>query len=84
MLKDFFHKLYDFLKRVLSSRIFALALVFTGMFLILAVKLFDLQIVNGESYLEDYVQMIEKTVTPAAISMTATGIFWPTMSWLTQ
>ena len=63
MLKDFFHKLYDFLKRVLSSRIFALALVFTGMFLILAVKLFDLQIVNGESYLEDYVQMIEKTVT---------------------
>ena len=49
MLKDFFHKLYDFLKRVLSSRIFALALVFTGMFLILAVKLFDLQIVNGES-----------------------------------
>ena len=82
MLKDFFHKLYDFLKRVLSSRIFALALVFTGMFLILAVKLFDLQIVNGESYLEDYVQMIEKTVT--TISMTATGIFWPTMSWLTQ
>ena len=63
MLKDFFHKLYDFLKRVLSSRIFALALVFTGMFLVLAAKLFDLQIVNGESYLEDYVQMIEKTVT---------------------
>ena len=39
MLKDFFHKLYDFLKRVLSSRIFALALVFTGMFLILAVAI---------------------------------------------
>ena len=63
MLKDFFHKLCDFLKRVLSSRIFALALVFTGMFLVLAAKLFDLQIINGESYLEDYVQMIEKTVT---------------------
>ena len=29
----------------------------------LAAKLFDLQIINGESYLEDYVQMIEKTVT---------------------
>ena len=53
MLKDFFHKLCDFLKRVLSSRIFALALVFTGMFLVLAAKLFDLQIINGESYLED-------------------------------
>ena len=63
MLKDFFHKLCDFLKRVLSSRIFALALVFTGMVLVLAAKLFDLQIINGESYLEDYVQMIEKTVT---------------------
>lgn len=45
---------------MLSSRIFALALVFTGMFLVLAAKLFDLQIINGESYLEDYVQMIRK------------------------
>lgn len=63
MLNDYFHKIYDFFKRVLSSRIFALALVFTGMFLVLAAKLFELQIVNGEAYLEDYVQMIEKTVT---------------------
>lgn len=38
-------------------------LCLAGMFLVLAANLFDLQIINGESYLEDYVQMIEKTVT---------------------
>ena len=87
MLNDYFHKIYDFFKRVLSSRIFALALVFTGMFLVLAAKLFELQIVNGEAYLEDYVQMIEKTVTTPGTRgniMTETEIFWLTMSWLTQ
>lgn len=62
MLNDLLEILQELLKKILGSRIFALALVFTGMFVILIVRLFHLQIVDGEEYLNDYVQMTEKTV----------------------
>ena len=41
---------------------FALALIFTAMYGVLVQKLFDLQIVNGEQYLTQYVSKIKKTV----------------------
>ena len=63
MLRDLLEILQELIKKLLSSRIFALAVIFTGMFAILISKLFDLQIVSGEKYLNDYVQMTEKTVT---------------------
>lgn len=63
MLKDLLEILQEFLKKILGSRIFALAAVFTVMFAVLIVKLFHLQIIEGEEYLEEYVQMTEKTVT---------------------
>lgn len=62
MLKDLLEILRETAKKILGSRIFALALVFTGMFAILIFKLFDLQIVNGEKYLDEYVQLTAKTV----------------------
>lgn len=62
MLNDLLEILKELLKKVFASRIFALALVFTGMFVVLLVRLFNLQIVNGEQYLNEYVQMTEKTV----------------------
>ncbi|MCD8370560.1 MAG: penicillin-binding protein [Clostridiales bacterium] len=63
MLRDLLEVLRELLKKILFSRLFALAIVFTGMFVILVFKLFDLQIVKGEEYLDQYVQLTEKTVT---------------------
>lgn len=62
MFRDILEILQEFFKRVLSSRIFALAVIFTGMFAMLVVKLFNLQIVNGEEYLTEYVSKTLKTV----------------------
>jgi penicillin-binding protein 2 len=65
MLKDMLEVIQEAVRRVLSSRLFALSVVFIGMFLILIVKLFHLQIIDGEKYQNEYVQMTEKTVTTA-------------------
>ena len=63
MWRDLLEILQDIIKKILSSRIFALAIAFTCMFIILITKLFQLQIIDGESYLNEYTQMTEKTVT---------------------
>lgn len=63
MLNDLLEIIQELFRRILGSRVFALVLVFTVMFLTLVVKLFHLQIVDGEEYLNEYVQMTEKTVT---------------------
>lgn len=62
MLKDFFEVIRETAKKILTSRVFALAVVFTVMFVTLIVKLFDLQIVRGQEFLDDYVQLTERTV----------------------
>lgn len=63
MFKDLLEILQELTGKVLGSRIFTLVVIFTGMFVMLICKLFELQIVNGDKYLNDYVQMTEKTVT---------------------
>ena len=63
MWRDLLEILQDIIKKILSSRIFALAIAFTCMFIILITKLFQLQIIDGESYLNEYTQMTERTVT---------------------
>lgn len=55
--------LRDAFFKLLESRLLILAIAFAGMFAVLAVKLFKLQVVEGEHYLNEYVQMTEKTVT---------------------
>ncbi len=62
-----FHDFLDLIKklagRIFSSRLAALAVLFSCMFAILILKLFDLQIVQGEDYLRDYIQLTERSVT---------------------
>ena len=62
MLRDVKELLQELVHRIADSRLSALAVLFTGMFLILIGKLFQLQIVEGQRYLDEYVQMTEKTV----------------------
>lgn len=47
---------------IIKSRLFILILVFIGLFSLLLVRLFHLQIINGESYLNDYLYMAERTI----------------------
>ncbi len=58
-IKDFFQTAFN----VITSRVFVLAIIFVSLFSILIVRLFNLQIVNGEDYLENYVYMTKKTLT---------------------
>ena len=54
-----------FLHKFLNSRLTLIGLVFTAMFLFLTVRLYQLQIVRGKEYLNDYLQMTSKEiVTP--------------------
>lgn len=62
MFRDILELVHEFVKKVVTSRIFALAVIFTAMFSVLVVKLFDMQIVHGEEYLNEYVSKTLKTV----------------------
>lgn len=62
MLNDLREVLREVLKKILGSRLFALGVIFTCMFGILIGKLFQMQIIHGQQYLDDYVQMTEKTI----------------------
>ena len=53
----------EFLKKLITSRLFALAVIFTLMFTGLICKLFRMQILDGSSYQESYIQRTEKLVT---------------------
>ena len=59
-LKDILREL---LQKLINSRLFMLALIFTTMFAVLIFKLFNLQIVSGEKYMEDYVKLTKKEVS---------------------
>lgn len=61
-IRDFFHTLVS----VITSRVFILGIVFVALFSIVVVRLFNLQIVNGEDYLENYVYMTKKTLTSSS------------------
>lgn len=58
MVKDILEMVINFLK----SRIFSMALIVILMFSILMFRIFDLQIVNEEYYLNNYIQTAEKEV----------------------
>lgn len=48
--------------QVICSRLFLLGAVFAVLFAILVVRIFRLQIINGESYLNDYLYQTERTI----------------------
>lgn len=67
MLKDFLEFLKELGHNIRSSRIIIMCAIYAVMIWMLVSRLYTLQIVNGESYLNNYYQMTEKTVTtPAA------------------
>lgn len=65
MFNDLCEILKEFLKKVFTSRLFALAVIFTCLFSLLVSKLFDLQIVKGQQFLDNYVQKTMRTVYTA-------------------
>lgn len=58
-----FDAIREWIIKVIKSRLFVLWLVILAMFLFALWKLFDLQIVNGEEYLNNFQLTIKKTVT---------------------
>ena len=62
MQADLFSRIKEFVVDLCKSRLIVLIAVFLGMFLIIAQRLFTLQIVEGEKYLEDYTFQIMKEI----------------------
>ncbi len=66
MFRDLFEILKEYVKKLLTSRTFILGIVFTFLFSTLVVRLFRLQIIEGEDYQNDYMTLTEKTVRIAS------------------
>lgn len=62
MFDELLEVLREFFKKLFSSRLFALAVIFTAMFSGLLGKLFQMQILDGAGYQETYMQRTEKEV----------------------
>lgn len=56
----------DYLQRFFKSRLVVLATVMVLLFAIILVRVFSLQIINGQTYQDDFVLRIEKTLTKEA------------------
>lgn len=63
MFRDLIELLKELIKKLVTSRIFALSVIFFVMFGVLSAKLFQMQIIDGEKYLADYIQKTKKTVS---------------------
>lgn len=63
MFSELIEMIQEFFKRLFSSRLFALSIIFTLMFCGLVIKLFHMQILNGEDYLNSYMQKTVRNVT---------------------
>ena len=66
MFRDLLEYLKEFLKKVITSRLFAISLVFVLMYVTLAARLFSLQIVHGEEYQDEYISLTEKVIKTAS------------------
>ena len=60
MIKEIRNLLKELIIRLFSSRLFALALIFTGLFSVLGVHLFKMQIMQGREYLESHLKNTRK------------------------
>ena len=65
MLREIWELIREILGRIFSSRLFALAIAFTALFSVLIVQLFQLQILHGNEYLEQYQERILAESTTA-------------------
>ena len=57
MIREILEIVFNFIK----SRVFILSVLFLGLFSVLVVRVFNLQVVNSEQYVVGYTQMSEKT-----------------------
>lgn len=65
MFRDLLDIASEFLKKVVSSRLFILGTICFIMYTGLISKLFHMQIINGEKALNEYLQITEQTITNA-------------------
>lgn len=65
MFRDLLDILRDAMKKIASSRLLILGLIGFAMYAGLIHKLFNLQIINGEQALNEYMQLTEQTLTTA-------------------
>ena len=65
MFRELLEIIRDLIRKAASSRIFILAIIVFVMYTGLVHKLFNMQIVNGEKALNDYLQITEQTITTA-------------------
>lgn len=56
----------EFFKKIITSRLFVLAVVLITMFAILLGRIFSLQVVNGDAYQKKFASMIQKTLSVEA------------------
>ena len=66
MFRDLLEYLKELLKKVVTSRLFAISLVFVLMYGTLMARLFSLQIVHGEEYQDEYISLTEKVIKTAS------------------
>lgn len=66
MLKELFGAIKDYLKEYTKHRLFPLSVIFVVLFGILIYRLFVLQIVDGQEYLDNFTYKQERTVTVPA------------------
>ena len=62
LFNDFSEILKEFMKKLLSSRLVILSVVFVGLYAILGMRLFKLQIIEGEQFQENYMAKTEKKI----------------------
>lgn len=65
MFRDLLDIASEFIKKVVSSRLFILGAICFAMYAGLVSKLFHMQIINGEKALNEYLQITEQTITSA-------------------
>ncbi len=53
----------NFIKSIVKSRLFVLVVILAVCFILIVQRLFSLQIINGEDYLNNYTMSIEKEIT---------------------
>lgn len=61
--RNLFREVLDFILGILKSRITVMVIIVISLFSVLIIRVFNLQIVNQEYYLENYIQKAEKKVT---------------------
>lgn len=65
MFRDLLEIITEFLKKAVTSRLFVLGIICFAMYAGLINKLFNMQIINGEKALDEYMQLTEQTITTA-------------------